>query len=226
MAIVSWASRPNLDQFSGRPPLFSKATDKSATVEPSSRPIGTFAYTNFAQYWYDSLLSTRPTALLLRGLASKPTGLGRRLRLLYLSSNRRHDQRNQHASYSKALDAVYQRLTNLLAPPKILAPECVHIAFNDLKNYAATMNSNSFYGVTTHLTAKHRWHSRWDERQHEFGGHSLSRQPHFMTEYGITGVANMSPTIEAAWLMHNALTVEQVSGYNFWTWSGRALTVA
>ena len=50
-----------------------------------------------------------------------------------------------YASYAKALDAVYQRLTNLPSPPKILSPECVGLGFNDVQNYAATMNGNSFF---------------------------------------------------------------------------------
>jgi hypothetical protein len=34
---------------------------------------------------------------------------------------------------------------SLPSPPKLLAPEVVHVAFNDLQNYAATMNPNPFY---------------------------------------------------------------------------------
>ena len=56
-----------------------------------------------------------------------------------------------YASYSKALDACCQRLTNLPSPPKILAPEVVGLGYNDVQNYAAKMNFNSFYGVAHHL---------------------------------------------------------------------------
>jgi hypothetical protein len=85
------------------------------------------------------------------------------------------------------------------------------------------MNANSFYGVTTHL-----YGDSTDGTPDGFKGSFSSAaaifpsKPHFMTEYGITGVAGMSPMIELAWIMHNALTVERVSGYNFWNliWPG------
>jgi len=117
-----------------------------------------------------------------------------------------------YASYSKALDAVYSKLTSLPAPPKLLAPEPVHIAYNDLKNYAATMNANSFYGVAHHL------YGDGGGTGDSFLGNLSSAasvfpsKPHFMTEYG-----DVTDMIECANLIHNELVVEQVSGYNHWS---------
>ncbi|MGA2555400.1 MAG: LamG-like jellyroll fold domain-containing protein, partial [Verrucomicrobiota bacterium] len=122
-----------------------------------------------------------------------------------------------YASYSKALTAVYQRLTNLPSPPKLLAPEPVHVAYNDLANYAATMNSSSFYGVAHHFygdggATGDSFLSSINSAAKVFPG-----KPHFMTEYG--DVVDM---IECANLIHNCLVVEQVSGYNHWSlvWPG------
>jgi hypothetical protein len=117
-----------------------------------------------------------------------------------------------YASYSKALDATYQRLTNLPAPPKLLGPEVVGIGYNDVQNYAATMNANSFYGVCHHL----------------YGGSTdgspdgyianlnaltsvFPSKPHFMTEFGYPDMIN------TACLIHNCLTVEQDAGFNYWS---------
>src|ERR1051326_8788145 len=200
------------------PPAFLKSNGQVGNGGTLIMTNGGFAYTNFAQYWYDSILSyqangVNPTQISIQNEPDWVAGYDSCI----FHPNEDTVNGTNYASYSKALDAVYQRLTNLPAPPKILAPECVHIAFNDLKNYAATMNSNSFYGVTTHL-----YGDSTDGTPDGFKGNLSSAttvfpgKPHFMTEYGITGVTNMSPMIEAAWLMHNALTVEQVSGYNFW----------
>ncbi|HEX7578162.1 MAG TPA: LamG-like jellyroll fold domain-containing protein, partial [Verrucomicrobiae bacterium] len=108
--------------------------------------------------------------------------------------------------------AVYSKLTNLPSPPKLLAPEPVHIAYNDLKNYAATMNANSFYGVAHHL------YGDGGGTGDSFLGNLSSAatvfpsKPHFMTEYG-----DVQDMIECANLIHNELVVEQVSGYNHWS---------
>ena len=93
-----------------------------------------------------------------------------------------------YASYSKALDAGLSTLTNLPSPPKLLAPEPVHISYNDLQNYAATMNANSFYGVAHHLygdggsTGADSFASDLSSAANVFPG-----KPHFMTEYGCSG---------------------------------------
>jgi O-Glycosyl hydrolase len=200
------------------PPAFLKSNGQVGNGGTLIMTNGTFAYTNFAQYWYDSLLSYQANGVTATWISiqNEPDWVAGYDSCIFHPNEDTVNGTN-YASYSKALDAVYQRLTNLPAPPKILAPECVHIAFNDLKNYAATMNSNSFYGVTTHL-----YGDSTDGTPDGMKGNMSSAttvfpgKPHFMTEYGITGVTNMSPMIEAAWLIHNALTVEQVSGYNFW----------
>jgi arabinoxylan arabinofuranohydrolase len=200
------------------PPAFLKSNGQVGNGGTLAMTNGAFAYTNFAQYWYDSLLSYQangvaPTWISIQNEPDWAAGYDS----CVFHPNEDTVNGTNYASYSKALDAVYQRLTNLPAPPKILAPECVHIAFNDLKNYAATMHSNSFYGV-----AHHFYGDSTDGTPDGFKGNMSSAtsvfpgKPRFMTEYGITGVTNMSPMIEAAWLMHNSLTVEQVSGYNFW----------
>ena len=106
-----------------------------------------FIYTNFANYWYDSLQSYRsngvsPAWISIQNEPDWTAGY---------DSCRFDPTETTNASYSKALDATYQRLTNLPSPPKILGPEPVGIGFNDVQNYAATMSSNSFYGVAHHL---------------------------------------------------------------------------
>ena len=122
-----------------------------------------------------------------------------------------------YASYSKALDAVYNKLTNLPSPPKLLAPEVVHISFNDLKNYAATLNPNSFYGVAHHLYGDGGGTGDSFLSAISSATNVFPSKPRFMTEYG-----DVNDMIECANLIHNSLVVEQVSGYNHWNlvWPG------
>ena len=196
------------------PPAFLKSNGQVGNGGTLAMTNGGFAYTNFAQYWYDSLLAygsngVSPTWI---SIQNEPDFAASYDSCVFYPTEDTVNGTN-YASYSKALDAVFQRLTNsLLAPPKILAPEVVGLGFNDVQNYAATMNSNSFYGVAHHL----------------YGGSTdgtpdgyipamsaltnvFPSKPRFMTEYGL------SDMIQQANLIHNVLVVEQASGYNYWS---------
>jgi O-glycosyl hydrolase len=203
---------------------------------------GNFVYNEFAQYWSDSLLAYRsngvsPTWISMQNepdfSASYDSCVFHTAEDMSFVTNTVTTYTtngsvittnttttittNRFASYTKALDTVYQRLTNLPSPPKLLAPECVHIAFNDLPNYAATLNSNNFYGVAYHLYGDGN-----DSAANSFVSNLRSStnifatKPHFMTEYGI------SNQLESATLIHDCLTHGMASGYNYWSlvWPG------
>jgi glucuronoarabinoxylan endo-1,4-beta-xylanase len=200
------------------PPAFLKSNGQVGNGGTLIQTNGGFAYPEFAQYWYDSLLGYRsngvsPTWISIQNEPDWEAGYDS---CIFRPSEGVVNGTN-YASYSKALDAVFLRLTNLPSPPKLLAPECVHIAYNDLRNYAATMNSNRFYGVAYHL-----YGDSTDGTADGFRNNLRSStnvfpsKPHFMTEFG---VSNM---IESATLIHNCLTDGRASGYNHWSlvWPG------
>jgi len=172
------------------PPAFLKSNQQTGNGGTLVFTNGGYAYTNFAQYWYDSLLTYRsngvsPTWI---SIQNEPDFIAGYDSCRFDPSEDTVNGTN-YASYSKALDATFQRLTNLTSPPKILAPEVVGIGFNDVQNYAATINATAMQGVTNVFPGK----------------------PKFMTEYWQTNM------IQTAWLIHDSLTVEQVVGYNFWS---------
>ena len=187
------------------PPAFLKSNGQVAnggTLITNSD--GTFAYDRFAQYWYDSLQAYKSNGVSPKWISiqNEPDWVAGYDSCVFHPTEDTVNGTN-YASYSKALDAVYGKLTNLPAPPKLLAPEVVHIAYNDLANYAATLHSNSFYGINYHL----------------YGGNNsdlssstniFPSKPHFMTEFGVDDL------IGAATLIHNCLTLGQDSGFNFW----------
>ena len=195
------------------PPAFLKSNGQVGNGGTLVFTNGGFACTNFANYWYDSLLAYRsngvsPTWISIQNEPDWAAGYDS---CVFHPTEDTVNGTN-YASYSKALDATFQRLTNLPSPPKILAPEVLGIGYNDVQNYAATMNSNSFYGVAHHLyhgnsgTTPDGYISAMQGVTNVFPG-----KPKFMTEYGLTNM------IGCAWLIHDCLTVEQVVGFNFWS---------
>ena len=179
---------------------------------------GGFVYNEFAQYWYDSILAYRsngvsPTWISIQNEpdweASYDSCVFRPTEGMYNGTN--------WAGYPNALSATYLKLTNLPSPPKLLGPEPVGIGYNVPQNYAATMNSNHFYGFNYHL-----YHGSTDGSANGYINalrattNLFPGKPRFMTEFG---VSNM---IESATLIHNCLTEGLASGYNHWSliWPG------
>lgn len=174
---------------------------------------GGYVYTNFGQYWYDSIQSYRSNGV-------SPTWISIQNEPDWAASydscrfdpNEDTVNGTNYASYSKALDATFQWLTNLASPPKILAPEVVGIGYNDVQNYAAPMNASSFYGVAHHL-----YHGSTDGTPDGYNATMLALTnvfpgtPKFMTEYGYSNM------VETACLIHDCLTVEQAVGFNYWS---------
>ncbi len=195
------------------PPAFLKSNGQVGNGGTLLYTNGVFAYTNFANYWYDSLLAYRsngvsPTWISIQNEPDWEASYDSCI----LKPNEGVVNGTNYASYAKALDATFQRLTNLSSPPKLLSPEPVGIGYNVLQNYAPTLNAGSFYGLAYHL-----YHGSTDGTPDGYipafraTTNLFPGKPKFMTEYG---VSNM---IDSATLIHNALTEGQVSGYNFWS---------
>ncbi len=195
------------------PPAFLKSNGQTGNGGTLVMTNGGFAYTNFAQYWYDSInaYQSNGVSLTWMSIQNEPDWAASYDSCVFYPNEQTVDGTN-YASYSKALDATFQRLTNLPSPPRILAPECVGIGFNDVQNFAATMHSNSFYGVTHHL-----YGGSTDGSPDGYIGNLIALtnvfpgKPHFMTEIGYPDM------ISTACLIHNCLTVEQDAGFNYWS---------
>jgi len=195
------------------PPAFLKSNGQVGNGGSLIMTNGGFAYTNFAQYWYDSLMAYQSNGVTMKWISiqNEPDWIASYDSCVFHPTEDTVNGTN-YASYSKALDAVYQRLSTLPSPPKLLGPEVVGLGFSDVQHYTATMNGNSFYGVAHHL----------------YGGSTdgtpagyvpamnaltnvFPTKPRFMTEYGLSNM------VDAASLIHYVLTAEQASGYNFWS---------
>jgi glucuronoarabinoxylan endo-1,4-beta-xylanase len=200
------------------PPAFLKSNGQVGNGGTLLYTNGGFDYKDFAQYWFDSINAYQSNGVSMTWISiqNEPDWAASYDSCVFHTTEDTVNGTN-YASYSKALDACCQRLTNLPSPPKILAPEVIGIGYNDVQNYAATMNSNSFYGVAHHLYGGSTdgtpdgYNVAMAALTNVFPG-----KPRFMTEYGVSGM------IDQANLIHNVLTVEQASGYNYWSlvWPG------
>ena len=200
------------------PPAFLKSNGQTGNGGTLLYTNGSFVYTGFAQYWYDSLQAYKtngvvPTWISIQNEPDWAAGYDS----CVLDPTEDTVNGTNYASYSKALDATYQLLTTLPSPPRLLGPECVHIAYNDLQNYATYMNPNSFYGVNYHL-----YGGSTDGSPDGYAGdfqtstNLFPGKPHFMTEFGYPDMIN------TACLIHDCLTMGQDSGFNYWSlvWPG------
>ncbi len=196
------------------PPAFLKSNGQTGNGGTLIYTNGGFDYTGFAQYWYDSINAYRsngvsPTWISIQNEPDWAAGYDSCI----LDPTEKTVNGTNYASYAKALDATYQLLTNLPSPPKLLAPECVHIAYNDLQNYSTYMNSNSFYGVAYHLYGN----SINDPTPDGYTSDLISStnifpgKPRFMTEFGYPDM------IQTACMIHDCLTIGQDSGFNYWS---------
>jgi glucuronoarabinoxylan endo-1,4-beta-xylanase len=196
------------------PPAFLKSNGQVGNGGTLLYTNGGFVYNQFAQYWYDSLVAYRnvgvsPTWI---SIQNEPDWEASYDSCIFRPTEVYTNPTNYWAGYSNALAATYLKVATLPAPPKFLAPEVVHIRYNTLANYAATMNPNHFYGVAYHLYG--------DSTDGTIDGYTGSlraatnffpSKPRFMTEYG---VSNM---VDSATLIHNTLVEGMASGYNHWS---------
>jgi glucuronoarabinoxylan endo-1,4-beta-xylanase len=195
------------------PPAFLKSNGQVGNGGTLVFTNGGFAYNEFAQYWYDSLVAYRNVGVSPNWIsiqnepdweASYDSCVFRPTEGMYNGTN--------WAGYSNALSATYLKVATLPSPPKFLGPEPVGIGYSVPQNYAATMNANHFYGFNYHL-----YHGSTDGSANGYINalravtNLFPTKPKFMTEFG---VSNM---VESATLIHNCLTEGQASGYNHWS---------
>jgi len=127
------------------------------------------------------------------------------------------------AGYGQALDAVYNAIqaSMLAAPPIIVGPETTGFRDNIVQKYLAGLNLAQLGGIAHHLygTTEDNPNPDWFNGSMGSVGKAASAAglPTFMTEYS----PNAPTMFDTAWLMTNALTVENVSAYIYWelVWS-------
>ena len=122
------------------------------------------------------------------------------------------------AGYGQALDAVYHAIqsSDLASPPVLLGPETTGFLGDVVQRYMAGLDLGQLGGIAHHLygsTADNPNPDWFDGSMSAVGAAATAvGLPTFMTEYS----PNAPTMFDTAWLISNALTVENVSAYIYW----------
>ena len=127
------------------------------------------------------------------------------------------------AGYGQALDAVYNAIqaSTLATRPVLVGPETDMIGDTIVQKYMAGLNLGQLGAIAHHLYGSTEDNPNPDWFNGSMGGvgkaAAAAGLPSFMTEYS----PNAPTMFDTAWLIHNALTVENVAAYIYWelVWS-------
>ena len=127
------------------------------------------------------------------------------------------------AGYGQALDAVSGAIeaANLASPPVLLGPETTGFKGNIVQQYLNGLDASKLGGIAHHLYGNPGDNPAPDTFNASLGdlasAGAAEGLPTFMTEYS----PNAPTMFDTAWLIDNALTVENASAYIYWelVWS-------
>jgi glucuronoarabinoxylan endo-1,4-beta-xylanase len=122
------------------------------------------------------------------------------------------------AGYAQALNAVSGAIqsSNLASRPVLLGPETTGFRDNVVQRYLASLDLQQLGGIAHHL-----YGSTEDNPNPDWfngglsaigGAAAAAGMPAFMTEYS----PNTPTMFDTAWLLNNALTLENASAYIYW----------
>jgi glucuronoarabinoxylan endo-1,4-beta-xylanase len=122
------------------------------------------------------------------------------------------------AGYGQALDAVSGAIqsANLASPPMLVGPETTGFKGNIVEQYLDGLDPAELGGIAHHLygnTGANPGPDTFNASMLDIGrAGATDGLPTFMTEYSPDAPA----MLDTAWLINNALTVENVSAYIYW----------
>ena len=127
------------------------------------------------------------------------------------------------AGYGQALDAVSGAIqaAALASPPVLLGPETTGFKGNIVQQYLDGLDPSELGGIAHHLygnTGDNPAPDTFNASMLDIGRSGAAEGlPNFMTEYS----PNAPTMFDTAWLINNALTVENASAYIYWelVWS-------
>ena len=129
------------------------------------------------------------------------------------------------AGYGQALDAVSGAIqaANLTSPPVLIGPETTGFGSNIVQKYLDGLDTSLLGGIAHHMYGTTQDNPGPDSFEGSMGdvakSSAIEGLPAFMTEYS----PNAPTMFDTAWLINDALTVENVSVYLYWelVWSNQ-----
>jgi glucuronoarabinoxylan endo-1,4-beta-xylanase len=129
------------------------------------------------------------------------------------------------AGYGQALDAVAGAIeaTGLASPPAVLGPEPTGFNNDNVQHYLDGLDTSKLGGIAHHMygsSSDNPAPDSFEGAMRDVASSGVTEGlPTFMTEYQ----PNAPTMFDTAWLINNALTVENVSAYLWWelVWSNQ-----
>ena len=198
--------------------------DGSAQTYPAGTLIasgGTYAYSEYADWWVRSLQAYAAEGVVpdYVSIQNEPDYYTPYWETCLFGASEGASMNGiAVAGYGQALDAVYRAIqaSDLATRPVLLGPETTGFLGGVVERYMAGLDLEQLGGIAHHL-----YGSTADNPAPDWFNGSMSTVgaaaagvglPAFMTEYSPN-----SPTMfDTAWLMNNALTLENVSAYIYW----------
>jgi glucuronoarabinoxylan endo-1,4-beta-xylanase len=184
---------------------------------------GNYKYDEFAQWWFDSLNAYEANGITADyvNMQNEPDCLPN-----WDSCRFRPTETEDWAGYNLAFDALARKLNTMPNPPKLLAPETCNIS-RELNNHYLDfiIDSNQLYGYAHHLYGDGNSLNPDSYIPNMTNFAELHNdKPILQTEYHF-GREDFQAAIDLAHIMHNSLTIEQVSAYLHWElfWEGKGL---
>ena len=220
-ATTALGHAPKVLMSSWSPPGYLKSSGltKGPTASTLKSVSGAYQYAEFGNWWVSAL-----AAYAAKGI--KPDYISLQNEPDYFNSGWETclfdaTENVSHAGYPGALDAVYSAIgaSSLTTKPKIIGAEPTGIGTNNVQNYLRAMNVAHIDGIAHHLY--NGGNGGDDPLPDSFSGAmtgvataaTTAGKPTFMTEFS----PNAPTMLNTAWLIHNALTVEGVSAYIYWS---------
>jgi glucuronoarabinoxylan endo-1,4-beta-xylanase len=185
------------------------------------RNDGAYAYSDFADWWVRSLQAYAAQGIVpdYISLQNEPDYFNKGWETcLWGATEGANLEGISTAGYGQALDAVYGAVqaSSLASKPVIVGPETTGFGGDTVQRYLAHLNLGQLGGIAHHM------YGATVDNPDPDGFNSSMRNvaksaadaglPTFMTEYS----PNAPTMFDTAWLMNNALTVENVAAYIYW----------
>ena len=130
---------------------------------------------------------------------------------------------SNYPGYDQALSAVRTALTSMSNAPKLLGPEVNNLNNSALDMYVTDSTRSSYDVLAHHLYSGNSW-SAPDSYLMQMADATAAAAdlPLFQTEFDTQGDGGTGGGFETAWVMHNALAVEGVQAFLYWSlvWAG------
>jgi glucuronoarabinoxylan endo-1,4-beta-xylanase len=206
---------PRVLMSSWTPPAYLKSNGDTKNGGTLSGGAGAYDYTGFAAWWASTLATYRDMGVVVDYLSIQnepelPTSY---------ESCLLDPSEGPNAGYPQALAAVHGALaaSTLTPPPQLVGPETFG-PVNNLASYLARIDTSQLGAVADHLYSLGGGgddpapDSFLDGMTATANLASNAGKPLFMTEF-----APAQPSLfNTAWLIHNAVAVENVSAYLYW----------